>query len=84
MKCMARNTIIHCCIFTEVLEQAVLILSIRQKHWVKNKGHYFELVRRFSSEYHCTSEITNENSSHFPRIEEAEKYTNVVLDFLEK
>lgn len=30
------------------------------------------------------TQIVFENSGHFPRIEEAEKYTNVVLDFLEK
>lgn len=30
------------------------------------------------------TQIVFENSGHFPRIEEAEKYTNVVLDFLAK
>lgn len=30
MKCMVRNTVIHCCIFTEVPEQAALILRVRQ------------------------------------------------------
>lgn len=52
-------------------------------------GKYDPACTKYQTEYMIDNvpnitQVTFENSGHFPRIEEANKYTNTILDFLEK
>lgn len=52
-------------------------------------GKYDPACTKYQTEYMIDNvqnitRVTFENSGHFPRIEEANKYTNTILDFLEK